>query len=100
MNFAHWRNIRTVTGIITGPGGEHRRCVGRDEVAEHFIVDIPEGITKDDVVAKLLRKLLVCGGRIDDTDGLAFEEEWPPEVLRQFRDNMDPTKRLPWSDLE
>jgi hypothetical protein len=99
MNFAHWRNIATVMGIITGPAGEHQRCEGRDVVAQHFVMDIPEGTTRDDVVASLLRKLFERGGPIiDDTDGLAFEEEWPQEVRRQFRDKSVP--RWSWSSLK
>ena len=98
MTFAHWKNIAPPNGS-TGPGGEHIRYIGRDEVAEHFIVDIPEGTTRDDVVAKLVGKLLSCGGQIGATDGMGFEQEWPPEVLRQFQANLQPSGTWTWSSL-
>jgi hypothetical protein len=99
MTFAHWKNITPPTGIITEPGGEHHREIGRDEVAKHFIANIPEGTARDDVVAKLAGRLLASGECIEETDGLGFEKEWPQEVRRQFEANKDPNKRWAWSLL-
>jgi hypothetical protein len=96
MRFAHWKNMMLPTGVVTGPYDEHRREVGRDEVAEQFIEDIPDGTTRNDVVAKLF----ASGVRIDETDGLGFEEEWPPEVKRQFGSDRSVSKRFSWSSLK
>jgi len=82
MTFAHWSNITLPTGLLLNPlaSSEHRREIGRDEVAVHFIEEIPEGTSRDDVVAKLV----VSGRHIEETDGLAFEETWPQGIQRQF----------------
>jgi hypothetical protein len=96
MNFAHWKVITAPTGITNVFNGEHRRDINQYYVAECFIIDIPEGTTKDDVVNKLLAKLFRYGGRkIEETDGLAFDNEWPPEIQRQF----ESTKKCPWLEL-
>jgi hypothetical protein len=84
MTFAHWKNIAPPAGVVTGPGSEHSREVGRDEVAERFILNIPEGTQRGDVVARLVGSLLASGRCVEETDGLGFEEEWPQEVRRQF----------------
>jgi hypothetical protein len=94
MIFAHWKNITPITGVV----GECRREVGRDEVAKHFIVDIPEGTARDDVVAKLVEKLLASGENIEKTDGLGFEEEWPQGIRRQF--DSGSCRTLSWPSLE
>jgi len=86
MTFAHWKNIRASRGF-TAPDGSHQRDVielqtGPGDGPIHFIVDIPEEATWDDVVAKWVLK---CGVRVDDkTDGIGFEENWPLDVLGQF----------------
>jgi hypothetical protein len=86
MTFAHWKNIPVTRSRLLNPpaGIERVRDVGKDEVAAHFILDIPEGITREDAIATLHAKLVVSGGGIDETDGLDFEDKWPPEVRRQF----------------
>ena len=95
--FAHWTNVIVNRGVITLPSGEHRREEGvREELAEQFIEDIPEGTTRSDVTAKLL----ASGVRIDETDGLGFEEEWPPEIRRQFDSDRSISKRSSWSSLK
>jgi hypothetical protein len=94
MTFAHWKNITPSTGIV----GEDRREIGRDVVARHFIVNIPEGTARDDVVARLLGKLLATGGRVGETDGLGFEEEWPQGIRRQY--DSGSCDRWPWPSLE
>jgi len=87
-SFAHWKTVLVPTGLVIGPGSEHRRGVneiqtgpGNDNPIQ-FIVGIPAETAWDEVVAKWV---LGCGARVNDqTDGLGFEEEWPPEVRRQF----------------
>ena len=98
MIFAHWKNLTPPTGVITGPGSEHRRQLGRDEAPIRFILDIPEGTARDDVVAKLIARLFACGKRIEETDGLGFQGEWPQEVQRQFASNRG--ERWSWLSLQ
>jgi hypothetical protein len=87
--FAHWKTIQANQGF-TAADGSHQRDVielrtgpGLDNPIQ-FIVEIPDGVTRDEVVAKWV---LECGARVDDaTDGLGFEKEWPEDVRRQFHD--------------
>jgi hypothetical protein len=58
-----------------------------------FIVDIPDGTSLEDVTAKLV---LACGISIDETDGLGFQEKWPPEIHPQF-DSLDADSGIRWS---
>jgi hypothetical protein len=87
--FAHWKNImypastpgnrldpydhvREVRKGQSGPGSEPSPII--------FIVDIPEGTSRDDVVGKYR---LVA--RIDEeTEQVGFEKEWPLDVRREF----------------
>ena len=94
MTFAHWRNI-IETGREVGQHAstpEPRQM--RREMVEHFIVDIPEGTTKDDV----LEKLLANGVRILNTDGVGFAEAWPEEVRWQF--DSGSCDKWPWPNLK
>ena len=100
MNFAHWRRIKIPVGLVTGPDSEHIRYIGQELIVEHFIVDIPEGTMKDDVKAKLVGILFTCGGRgLNDSDSFGFEDTWPLEILRQFKDNRDAAKKWSWPHL-
>ena len=97
MTFALWKNITPPTGVLLNPlmNSEHRREIGRDEVAEHFVVDIPEGTSREDVIAKLVERLRE---RIKETDGLGFEEEWTQGIQRQFDSGRG--IRLTWLSLQ
>ncbi len=64
--FAHWTNTPANPGLAD---------------VEQFIVDIPEGVDREDVIAKLS---LEIGAHIDESDGLEFQEKWPHEIQRQF----------------
>jgi hypothetical protein len=78
-NFCHWTCTPNFPGL---------------EDAEHFIVDIPEETSLEDVKAKLA---LVCGITPDKTDVLSFQEKWPRAIQQQF-DSGDGT-RWSWADL-
>jgi hypothetical protein len=84
--FAHWKNItiNTSTPLEPAVSSDHVRGVGQDEVAAHFIVNIPEETAPEDVIAKSAGKLLASGELIEETDGFGFEEEWPQGIRRQF----------------
>ena len=60
-----------------------------------FVVDIPEEITRDEVVTKWI---INRGMPLDSaTERMGFEEEWPAEVRSQF--NAGGGDRYTWSDL-
>jgi len=80
MTFAHWTNTLANPGLAD---------------AEEFVTGIPEGTSRDEVVASLIN----CGASIGETDKLGFEEEWPPEIRRQFLDPHSDATRWSWADL-
>jgi len=80
MNFARWTSIPPNLGL---------------EDAEQFIVDIPEGTSREDVIATLA---LVCGVAIEETDGLDFQEKWPRAIRQQFA-ALDAHSDVRWSWL-
>ena len=95
--FAHWKNITPNTSTVRNPAvSDPNKGASRDEVAEQFIENIPETTMRKDVVAKLF----AWGIRIDETDGFGFEDEWPPEVKRQFDADDSVSKRFSWSSLK
>jgi hypothetical protein len=82
MNFARWTTTPNIPGL---------------EDAEQFIVEIPEGITKEDVVAKLWSAL---PGTIAETDGLGFQDSWPAATQREFDSQKADSKIMwRWNDL-
>ncbi len=98
MRFAHWTNI-PANRALAGPGGiPLQRDHSLELDATLFIVDIPEGTPRDEVIKKLMD---VCGVGIEETDGLGFQEEWPREIQRQF-DSLDADSDIirSWADLE
>jgi hypothetical protein len=98
-SFAHWKNITPNASTVLNPAvsSDHvKGAAGRAVVVAQFIEDIPEETTRKDVVAKLF----AAGIRIDETDGFGFEDEWPPEVKRQFGSDRSVSKRLRWSILK
>ena len=85
MRFAHWTNI-VANRAIAGPSGiPLQRDHSLEMDATLFIVDIPVGMTRQEVIKKLMDVRGVC---IEETDGLGFQEEWPREIRRQF-DSLD-----------
>jgi hypothetical protein len=83
-NFAHWKNTEVTHKLLPGPDGLRREEKETDQIGPgdettiHFIVDIPEEVTRDKVVLKLRVRVN------NETDGIGFEDEWPPEVRRVF----------------
>jgi hypothetical protein len=101
-NFAHWKNIGVNRGeasrdlasissardVITGQ-------IGPENGPIQFILDIPDEATRDVVVAAYLRSI---GHRFNEaSDGMDFEQEWPPDVRERFRSEKG--ERRPWSSL-
>lgn len=82
MNFARWTTTPNLPGL---------------EDAEQFIVEIPEGTCREEVVAKLWSAL---PGIIEEKDGLGFQEMWPAAIQRQF-DSLEghSQRRWRWRDL-
>jgi hypothetical protein len=83
---AHWINIGASRGFTAADGSHQRDVIELQTGPGHgpiqFIVNIPEESAWDEVVAKWV---LEYGVRVDDkTDGIGFQEDWPPDVLRQF----------------
>lgn len=80
--FAHWKNVtasrdfiasdgtrqRDVVDLQTGPGSAEQSCPIR------FVIGIPDEVTRDEVVAWVLKGGIHIDGAMD---GLEFEEEWP-----------------------
>jgi hypothetical protein len=82
MNFARWTTTPNIPGL---------------EDAEQFIVEIPEGTSTEEVVAKLWSAL---PGTIGERDGLGFQEEWPTAIQREFNSlGAGSQIRWRWSDL-
>jgi hypothetical protein len=77
MNFARWTEPPNLPGL---------------EDAEEFIVDIPDGTSREDVVANIA--LDDYSDTITDADKFGFEDEWPREIHRQFAAGEG--KRRPW----
>jgi hypothetical protein len=82
MNFARWTTAPNITGL---------------EDVEQFIIEIPEVISKEEVVAKLWSAL---PGTIGETDGLGFQDSWPAAIQREF-DSQEADSKIMWrwSDL-
>jgi hypothetical protein len=82
MNFARWTTSPNIPGL---------------EDAEQFIVEIPEGTSSEEVVAKLWSAI---PGTIGEKDGLGFQEAWPAAIQREFDSlEADSQIRWPWGDL-
>ena len=82
MNFARWTTTPNIPGL---------------EDAEQFIVEIPEGTSTEEVVAKLWSAL---PGTIGEKDGLGFQEAWPAAIQREFNSlEADSQIRWRWDDL-
>jgi hypothetical protein len=82
MNFARWTTTPNIPGL---------------ENAEQFIVEIPEGTSTEEVVAKLWSAL---SGTIGEKDGLGFQEAWPAAIQREFISlEADSQIRWRWDDL-
>ena len=82
MNFARWKvaRINNVPSMAD---------------AEDFIVEIPEGTSRDDVIAKIA--LDDHSDPITDADKFGFENEWPREIEQQFA--AGEVKKRPWKTL-
>lgn len=78
MVFAHWKKILVASSRLLNPlaGNEHIRSPEAElsEIAEHFILDIPEGIPREEVLDALRQKLLLRNLQ-EEGDGMGFEEE-------------------------
>jgi hypothetical protein len=66
LRFAHWKTTPPIPGL---------------ETPEEFIVDIPDGTSRESVIAMLA---LQCGASVQHGDGLDFESEWPREIKKEF----------------
>ena len=91
--FANWKTMVSLTESFI-PGVElQSHELPADNV--QFVVDIPEEIMRDEVVTKWI---INRGIPLDsETEGMGFQEEWPPEVQgRFFAGEGD---RYTWSDL-
>jgi len=77
MNFARWTETPNLPGL---------------EDAVEFIVDIPDGTSREDVVANIA--LDDYSDTITEADRFSFENEWPGEIQRQFAAGGG--KRRPW----
>jgi hypothetical protein len=77
MNFARWTTTPNNPGL---------------EDAEQFIVGIPEGISKEEVVAKLWSAL---PDTIGEADSLGFQDSWPAAVQREFA-SLEADSRMIW----
>jgi hypothetical protein len=101
MVFAHWKKILVASSRLLNPlaGNEHIRNPEAEssEIAEHFILDIPAGMQREEAVDALRRKLLPHNVQ-EECEGMGFEEEWPAEVLRQFQAGLG--ERWQWPVLE
>jgi hypothetical protein len=82
LRFAHWNTTPAITGL---------------ETTEEFIVDIPEGTSRESVIAKLA---IECGASDQPGDGYDFESEWPREIKNEF-ESLDSNSKIiwRWSDL-
>jgi hypothetical protein len=91
--FANWKNIIPPSeSFIPGVELQSHRIPASDI---QFVVDIPDEVTRDEVLAKWIMKR---GITLDSaSDGLGFEEEWPPDVQSLFYAGHG--DRYSWSDL-
>jgi hypothetical protein len=91
--FANWKSIVSL-GESFIPGVElesHAQPVDNIQ----FVVDIPDEVTRDEVVTRWIIKR---GISLDDAnEAMGFEDEWPPEVQSQFYQGGG--ERYTWSDL-
>jgi hypothetical protein len=77
LRFAHWKTTPAIRGL---------------ETAEEFVVDIPEGTSRESVIAILA---LQCGASVQQGDGLGFESEWPEEIKKEF-ESLDLNSEIIW----
>jgi hypothetical protein len=91
--FANWKTIFSPQeGFIPGVELQSHE-LSPDNI--QFVVDIPEEIMKDEVVAKWI---INRGFPVDSaTEGMGFEQEWPSEVRNRF--DAGEGDRYTWSDL-
>lgn len=94
MTFAFWTNFSG-----TGAEAQTRAATpgrGLHPVEHHlvelFIVDIPAGVTRDEIIEKALGN----GMPVRNSDGMGFEGEWPEDIDQQRASSRLAT----WSDLQ
>jgi hypothetical protein len=91
--FANWKTIVSPPESFI-PGVELQSHGLRADNVQ-FVVEIPEEIRRDEVVT---RWIINRGVPLDsETEGMGFEEEWPPEVQSCFLEGKG--DRYTWSDL-
>ena len=91
--FANWKTVVSPPeGFI--PGVELQSHELPADMVQ-FLVDIPEEITRDEVITKWI---INRGTPLDNAmEAMGFEEDWPPGVQSRF--DAGEGDRYRWSDL-
>jgi hypothetical protein len=100
MMFAYWTETPT-NKSTTDPLGllQTRRSTGIEMDARLFIVDVPEGTSRDEVQSRSGRYVEASCGHEGETLKCGFSDECPLDIRNEFRDVYSEVIKLPWAEL-